>query len=73
MTTPQSFDTATLPAAGPSAKPQMVEIDVAPWQRIAVLFRAVHATRTEESGSVWYWRPDAMSRIDLMTREAESG
>jgi hypothetical protein len=47
-----------LPPAGPNAKPQQVEIAVAPWQRVAVLFRAAHVAKSEESGSVWYWRPE---------------
>ncbi len=54
---------SSLPVAGPNAKPQLVEIDVAPWQRIAVLYKAVHASRTAESGSVWYWRPELVSRL----------
>ena len=62
--TPQSFEAPTsLPVAGPNAKPQLVEIDVGPWQRISVQFRAVHARRNEEAGSIWYWRPDAMTRL----------
>lgn len=49
---------AELPTAGPTALPQLIEIDVAPWRRIAVLFRSVKAERGEESGTIWYWRPE---------------
>ena len=62
--TSQPFEVHTsLPVAGPNAKPQLVEIDVAPWQRISVQFKAVHARRNEEAGSIWYWRPDTMPRL----------
>jgi hypothetical protein len=52
-----------LPTAGPGASPQLIEIDVAPWQRIAVLFRASQAARNDESGTIWYWRPDSVARV----------
>ncbi len=53
-----------LPIAGPHAEPQTVEIDVAPWQRISVQFRAVRVSRCAEAGSVWYWQPDKMTRLN---------
>lgn len=56
-----------MPPAGPAAKPQTVDILVAPWQRITVIFRSVHAQRTGETGSVWYWRPDSMVRAESVS------
>jgi hypothetical protein len=62
---PVSLDVpASLPSAGPGASPQLIEIDVAPWQRIAVMFRASQAIRNDESGTIWYWRPDTVTRLD---------
>ena len=55
--------TASLPIAGPTAMPQLIEIDVAPWRRIAVLFRSVKAERGEESGAIWYWRPETAASV----------
>jgi hypothetical protein len=60
--TPSLQSQSSLPGAGPGAKPQLVEIDVAPWHRISVLFRAVQG-ESEGNGKVWYWRPDAMTRL----------
>jgi hypothetical protein len=53
---------SSLPAAGPTAPPHLIEIDVAPWHRISVLYRSVQG-ESEESGKVWYWRPEAMARL----------
>ena len=68
MTSAPSFvshDVPTsLPSAGPGVSPQLIEIDVAPWQRIAVMFRASQAVRNDESGTIWYWRPDSVTRLD---------
>jgi len=68
MTSAPSFvshDVPTsLPSAGPGVTPQLIEIDVAPWQRIAVMFRASQAVRNDESGTIWYWRPDSVTRLD---------
>jgi hypothetical protein len=55
---------SALPTAGPGARPQLIEIDVAPWQRIEVLFRASQATRNDESGTIWYWRPESVAHVD---------
>ncbi len=53
----------TFPSAGPNAAPQLVEIDVTPWQRICVTYRPAQAMKSEESGSVWYWRPDTVTSL----------
>ena len=55
---------SSLPPAGPTATPQLVEIDVGPWRRISVLFRATQVAKSEESGSIWYWRPDEMACLE---------
>jgi hypothetical protein len=55
---------AELPVAGPGAQPHLIEIDVAPWHTISVLFRAAKASRAEEAGTIWYWSPGSMSRVD---------
>ena len=54
-----------MPPAGPTAKPHIAEILVAPWNRISVMFRSVHAKKTGETGSIWYWRPMSPFRMDL--------
>jgi len=54
-----------MPPAGPTAKPHIAEILVAPWNRISVMFRSVHAQKTGETGSIWYWRPMSAFRMDL--------
>jgi hypothetical protein len=56
--------TAGLPIAGPGAQPHLIEIDVAPWHTVSVLFRAAKASRAEEAGTIWYWSPGAMSRVE---------
>ncbi len=61
-----------MPPAGPAAKPQTVDILVAPWQRITVIFRSVHAQRTGETGSVWYWRPDSMARAESVSAGSDA-
>jgi len=49
--TPQTYEAmGQLPIAGPNVKPQTLEIDVAPWQRISVQFKAVHADVPPETG-----------------------
>jgi hypothetical protein len=53
----------TLPPAGPQAQPQVVEIDVTPWRRVSIRFRPAHATKSDESGSVWYWRPEPLGLV----------
>lgn len=53
-----------LPPAGPTAKPHIVEILVAPWHRISVMFRSVHTHKAGETGSIWYWRPMSAIRLD---------
>lgn len=55
---------SSLPTAGPTATPHLVEIDVAPWQRISVLFCSVQG-ETAECGKVWYWRPESMGRLNV--------
>ena len=53
---------SSLPTAGPSATPHLIEIDVAPWHRISVLFCSVQG-ESEEYGKIWYWRPESMARV----------
>ena len=60
----------TLPPAGPQAKPQLVEVDVTPWRRISLRFLPAHATKSDESGLVWYWRPEPLG---LVTSEQPLG
>lgn len=53
----------SMPAAGPNADPLLVEIDVTPWSRISVEFRSAQVTKSYESGSVWYWRPETSTPV----------
>ena len=57
--------TLNLPPAGPQAQPQLVEVAVTPWRRIAIRFHPAHATKTDESGSVWYWRPEPLGLVAI--------
>lgn len=54
----------SLPIAGPQSVPQTVEIDVGPWQRISVRFQAVKVSLSDEVGSVWYWQPGTVRRLN---------
>jgi hypothetical protein len=67
---PQEHDNApnqwsdSLPAAGPDAAPQLVEIYAGPWRRVSVRLVPVRASRTMDGGSVWYWQPEVVVRLD---------